>query len=257
VIARNGVRDTLNSVSSMTSAPTGRLGAHFARVIVELAPDAILVVDQAGRIELANRCAEDMFGYGRDTLLGLGVEALIPARLGAAHRAHRSDYAASPTSRPMDGGLDLWARRADGREFPVEISLSPITLGDGTRVVVTVHDASQRQANERALRDRLGLAEDRTSSAADLHQFVIDRLFTAGLGIASVAGHVASDQAERLGVVADELDRAIQTIRTVTLDAAAPPHTPYSRPSPGPGGVPANRLLGDLSDGQPEPICVD
>ena len=257
MIARNGILDTIDSVASGTSAPTGKLDAHFASVIVELAPDAILVVDQAVRIELANRCAEDRFGYERDTLLGLGVEALVPARLGATHPVHRSDYAASPTTRPMDGGFDLWARRADGCEFPVEISLSPVTLGDGTRVVVTVHDASRRQADERTLRDRPAVAEDKTSRAADLHQFVIDRLFTAGLGIASVGGYGAGDQAERFGVVADELDRAIRAIRVEALGAGAVPLTPYSRPSPGPRGVPANHLLGDLSVGQPDPDPVD
>jgi len=121
---------------------------------------------------------------------------------------------------------------------------------------VTVHDASQRQANERALRDRLALAEDKTNSAADLHEFVIDRLFAAGLGIVSVAGQVESHQAERLGVVAGELDRAIQAMRTVTPDAGAGPNNSYPGPTPGRGSVSANHLLGDLV-GRPGPDSVD
>ena len=86
-----------------------------AWVIVELAPDAIMVIDEQGHIVLANRAAETMFGYDREALVRLGVDALVPQADRQAHRGHRDTYDASPQTRPMGLDLDLKARRADGR----------------------------------------------------------------------------------------------------------------------------------------------
>jgi PAS domain-containing protein len=86
-----------------------------ASVIVELAPDAIVVVDEHGQIVLANRAAETMFGYDRATLASLGVDALVPDGRRSAHRGHRTAYDASPRPRPMGLDLDLSARRAEAR----------------------------------------------------------------------------------------------------------------------------------------------
>jgi PAS domain S-box-containing protein len=195
-------------------------------VIVELAPDAILAVDERGHILMANRATEAMFGYDRETLLRIGVDALVPEGHRRAHRGHRLAYNAAPEMRPMGLGLDLWGRRADGSEFPVEISLSPVTGREGTRVVAIVREATAHRAVELAAGGRLIVAEDERITA-DLHERVIRHLFAASLTIKAVLGQVEHRVAERLAAVTDELDLAIRDIRnTVIRRAWEPPDDP-------------------------------
>ena len=115
---------------------------------IESAPDAMIMTDEHGVILMVNRQVETMFGYDRGDLLGLTVEELLPDRYRQIHTAHRTRYRVRPTLRVMGAGLDLWARRADGTEFPVEISLSPIVDDDGTAVVASIRDITDRVAAE-------------------------------------------------------------------------------------------------------------
>ena len=120
--------------------------------LFEFSPDGVLVTDQTGYIVRANAQSEHMFGYDRRELIGQLVEILIPERLRSRHPKHRSDYVAQPHTRPMGAGLDLYARRKDGSEFPVDIMLSPVNL-DGTSFVLTVvRDVTRRKQAEEALR---------------------------------------------------------------------------------------------------------
>src|SRR5205807_11939 len=96
------------------------------RGLLESAPDAMLIVGKNGRITLVNAQAENLFGYAREELLSMSIERLIPARFHEKHPAHRDGYFSSPRPRSMGAGLDLYATRKDGTEFPAEISLSPI-----------------------------------------------------------------------------------------------------------------------------------
>ncbi|HLG71708.1 MAG TPA: PAS domain S-box protein [Chloroflexota bacterium] len=119
------------------------------RELLESAPDGIVIVDGGSRIVLVNRQAEKLFGYQRDQLLGQPIEVLLPERFRAGHQHYRDDYQQVPRTRPMGAGLDLWGRRQDGTEFPVEISLSPMTL-DGERFVISiVRDITERKRLER------------------------------------------------------------------------------------------------------------
>jgi PAS domain S-box-containing protein len=122
------------------------------RGLLESAPDGIISVDQEGRIVLLNTQAERMFGYGRDELLGQPIEILIPERYHVRHVQDRTRYHSSPSTRPMGAGLDLLARRKDGSELPVEISLSPLAQGgpaeDGTLVTSVIRDITPRQRAE-------------------------------------------------------------------------------------------------------------
>jgi len=95
---------------------------------MESAPDAMVVVDLDGAIVLLNRQAEVLFGYEPDELIGEPVEVLVPNRFRTDHASHRSRFAESPTTRPMGAGLELYGRRRDGADFPVEISLSPLRV---------------------------------------------------------------------------------------------------------------------------------
>ena len=118
-----------------------------AATMVEASPDGMILTDGDGTIVMVNRQIEVMFGYDRATLLGQPVEVLVPARVRQRHQAHRDRYQVHPTSRMMGGGLDLLARRKDGSEFSIEVSLSPATSVGPPRVVATVRDASSRVAN--------------------------------------------------------------------------------------------------------------
>jgi PAS domain S-box-containing protein len=121
--------------------------AYF-RMLLESAPDAMIIIDEQGKIAIANAQAEEMFGYGRHQMLGQPVEMLLPERLRDAHVGHRQGFATEPRLRPMGPGLDLVARRQDGSEFPVEISLSPVRSADGHFVSSVIRDVTQRKRME-------------------------------------------------------------------------------------------------------------
>ena len=131
--------------------------------LFESAPDAMVITDPGGRIVRVNSLAESLFGWARSELLGQPIEVLLPERLRHAHVAHRSSYAGSARTRAMGMGRDLWARRRDGTEFPVEIALSPIETPRGRLVVAAIRDITERRAVERAAR----VAHERLLSALE------------------------------------------------------------------------------------------
>jgi protein-histidine pros-kinase len=128
--------------------------------LLEAAPDAMLVVDDAGRILLVNAQVLAMFGYERADLVGRPVEDLIPAAARAAHAAHRNGYVAAPRVRAMGSGIDLRASRRDGSEFPVEISLSPMRTPQGLLVCAAIRDVTRRKREEALFRGLLEAAPD-------------------------------------------------------------------------------------------------
>ncbi len=116
--------------------------------IFEYAPDAILLVDGRGRIVKANAQTEAMFGFHRDELVGAAVEVLIPHRYAKQHVSHRSGYLAAPRTRTMGAGLELFGRRKDGTEFPVDIMLSPLDMEHHPLVLGVVRDVTERKRFE-------------------------------------------------------------------------------------------------------------
>ena len=121
------------------------------RTLLEVAPDAVVTVDDQGKIVLVNGQTEKLFGYRRDELLGQPVEKLIPQRVRHEHAQHRAGYSVEPHARAMGAGVELFALRKDGTEFPVEISLSPIHTSEGFRVISSIRDVSERTKTQRQI----------------------------------------------------------------------------------------------------------
>ncbi len=145
------------------SAPAGALPERFEerlRFFFDAIPDAVLVVGEGGRIVWANAACEALFGYDREGLRGRPVEDLLPERLREAHRAHRQRYGRAPKPRPMGVGLDLWARRQDGTELPVEVSLGPWETPQGRFTLAVVRRLLPAREAERKLRAYLEHTRD-------------------------------------------------------------------------------------------------
>src|SRR5271165_961677 len=140
---------------------TARKGAEDKfRALLESAPDAMVIVDQRGKIVLINSRTEEMFGYSRQELLGYSVEVLIPERFHERHLLHRTQYVSGPRKRSMGEELELFGLRKDGSEFPLEVSLSPIRTPDGLLVASAIRDITVRKKAEDKFRSLLEAAPD-------------------------------------------------------------------------------------------------
>lgn len=142
--------DALNR--ERTARTEAEAGEMWARSVLELAPDGIIVVDTAGSITFVNDQADKMFAYEQDELIGKPIESLIPERYHRAHVEHRADYAAEPRTRPMGIGLELYGLRKDGTEFPVEIALSPTRKGGELAVTAIIRDITDRKRAEEEIK---------------------------------------------------------------------------------------------------------
>jgi PAS domain S-box-containing protein len=139
------------------------LDEALARALVEAAPDALIVIDGRGCVVFINAQGEAMFGYAREELVGQPVEVLVPVRARRAHAAHRAAFAEQPAARPMGAGLELFGRRRDGAEFPVDVRLSPVTAGSVRFTAAAVRDVTEGRRVAHNLRD----AEERFRVALD------------------------------------------------------------------------------------------
>jgi PAS domain S-box-containing protein len=138
---------------------------HY-RKLLDTAPDAIVIVGEDGRIQLVTVQTEALFGYAREELVGQSLDILIPERFRKGHTGHMSRYFASPSARPMGSSLQLYGRRKDGTELPIEVSLSPQRDEHGMTVSAAIRDVTERKRFEAAAR----LTADRLRSAVEAIQ---------------------------------------------------------------------------------------
>ncbi|HZA54734.1 MAG TPA: PAS domain S-box protein [Candidatus Udaeobacter sp.] len=151
---------TQKDVTQLKVLSHGRALEAKYRGLLDTVPDAIVMVNNTGRIVLINGQAEEMFGYKREELLGKPVEILLPQKFRGGHVAHRTGYFAEPKTRTMGAGLELYASRKGGNEFPVEISLSPLTTEEGTFAMSAIRDITDRKKAEAKFRGLLESAPD-------------------------------------------------------------------------------------------------
>lgn len=144
------------------------LAEERLRLVVEGSPNALVVVDREGCITLANAQAENLFGHPRAELIGHRVEMLVPERFRAAHPRYRDGFFADPRPRAMGAGRDLFGLRKDGREVPIEIGLNPLATSEGTFVLASIIDITERKRLETELHERVQLAQFQAAIGAAL-----------------------------------------------------------------------------------------
>lgn len=185
-----------------------RLSCADLRTIFRETPTAVVLVDEEGVIRVVNRKAAELFGYEPEELEGELVEVLVPEGLEETHRRHREEYMEDPVRRPMGVRLELEGERRDGSTFPVEISLSPMQLDDGPRIMAAVRDISERRELRTWGTEAVEAAEEeRLRIAQELHDDLAQRL--AALQVrARLVGQVGDENRDD---VVEELQEEIRS----------------------------------------------
>ncbi|MDJ1496711.1 PAS domain S-box protein [Cytophagaceae bacterium DM2B3-1] len=171
------VRDLTQQQSTNESL---RKSEQKFRSILEAAPDAMVIVNQNGIIELSNTRTKDLFGYEYHELIGQKVEILLPEQYASTHEHHRKDYEQKPRVRMMGKGIELQARCKDGSLFPVEIALSPLHIEEGVFTVAAIRDITENKKIWQQLQDVNTILEnkvqERTDELAKLNNMLEDKV---------------------------------------------------------------------------------
>jgi PAS domain S-box-containing protein len=225
---------------------------ELLKLSFEAAPNGIVMVNSDGRITLVNAQIENLFGYAREELLGQPIEMLVPSPVRQHHMGYRESYLKKPEARPMGRGRDLFGRRKDGSEFPVEIGLNPIRTERDVMVLSTVVDITLRKQAERELHelnenlerrvaDRTRIAEQRTAQlralaaelthaehrerlrlAQTLHDHIQQLLVAAKLKLGSLQRSLAGRQAQVAGELESLLNETVESSRSLAVDLSPP-----------------------------------
>ncbi len=153
ITERRRIEEELRQANDLLETRRRERSEERVRQTVESAPNGMVMSDHEGKIVLVNTQMEKLFGYSRDELLGQTVELLVPERFRTRHSDFRTNFFANSEVRPMGGGRDLYGRRKDGSEFPVEIGLNPIEIEEGLMVLSAIVDITERREAEKAVRE--------------------------------------------------------------------------------------------------------
>jgi anti-anti-sigma factor len=189
------------------------LNEAVLRQLVDALADGIVLVDEDGRIMLANRRAAAMFGSRPGELGGQLVESLMPAGLRDAHRLDRAAYALKPAARPMADRAALVGLRKDGSTIPLRITLRPVPTASGHFVLAVIRDATHEQAQDDLVGLGRGVLAEQAQHAEDLLDRVVGSLFHVGLSLDAAAGQPADLARERIGQAVQRLDDTVREIR--------------------------------------------
>jgi PAS domain S-box-containing protein len=188
--------------------------------LVDALTDGVALVDGDGLLALANRRLAEMSGYEQAELVGLPVEALIPADLRPAHRGYRADYAQAPEARPMSTRAPLVGLRKDGATFPVEVSLSPVPTATGHLTLALIRSSTQTRQRADLVDLARAAAGEQEHRGQELLDRVVHNLFHVGLSL-QAATSLPSDQVRRR--ITEALRHLNDTIRDIR-DHVFPAH---------------------------------
>ncbi|MBI4545823.1 MAG: PAS domain S-box protein [Gemmatimonadetes bacterium] len=200
---------TPSSMENPTPRHAGSGGAvsppdELLRALCSACPDAILLADREGRIRFAAGAAAKLFGYSPEELLGQPVELLVPERLRGSHQELREQYWQSPQPRPMQSGLELYARRKDGSEIPVDILLAPLESGPELLVLAIVRDLGEQRRLESALLDT---AERYALVLTGMGQVVYSRRPAPGAPLSGEAEFISQQVTDLVGCPPEDFAR--------------------------------------------------
>lgn len=206
------------SNSATVSAATARsVTPTVLWQLLDALGDGLVLVAHDGKIVLVNRRCAEMFGYRREELTGLPVDALVSSDVRAAHQGYRVGYHREPEIRPMAERARLVALRKDGATLPVEITLSPVPTASETFVLAVIRDATEPGRRNDLLDLAQGAVADQPQVTRDLLDRVVNRLFQVGLSVQAASGLPGDVARKRLAEALDQLDDAILQIRNYAL----------------------------------------
>lgn len=204
--------------------------------LLEAAPDAIVVVNGEGSMIFVNARTETLFGYAQAEMMGQKVELLVPAQFRSSHVGHRKAFSAENRARPMGAGVQLYGRRKDGCEFPVEISLSPLHTDEGVLVLSAIRDVTARKEMEAQLEAsrmqvtssaRLaalgimagGIAHEINNPLGIIHAYASNLMEMARQG--NISAELAEKASVRIIETSERISSIVSSLRHIARDGSA------------------------------------